>query len=951
MKKSITIIVVSLLIGTLFMGISVSVGRSGLPGSIISADTEKPKIINVQSVPNKQFPGGPVNITCNVTDDTSVGEVWVNIANSTGSYNFTMLHGTTDNYYYNATYTVIDAYDYYIWANDTAGNENQSAVQTFKIGHVRNLNTSKDFVTIQDAINDAATSNGQTIYVEMGVYRENLIISKAINLIGEKKGDIIVDANGTDAVLNLTTSNINVSGLTLRNGNNGVAVTASDNTIINCTISNSNSHDIYLGGGKALTVLNSTFNRTKVYFGNSSSILTVQWYLGVDVKDGTSNPISGASIDIYDLKNNLVYSGNANPSGQVNWIPTTEYVEKQTGTTSYTPHTIVSNKQGYYSASTQTYMDMSKEIKIVEELLEPPIAVSLTTGLQYTSSNAQYDILASLTRNGQVLSYSPNTTLTITIYDDAMNKVVENDTMNILDASMGLYNYTNTTIGSGVYFVVVYANISGTYSVGMTSFEVVDWIQDISNINATVTQINANLKVFWSDFNSTWSNWNAKFSAYWSYFNTTIDGLNATLQARMTDLSSQMSLFESNITTLLNNIGGNVSKIDENLTAMNGTMQSYFLTLWNQNNDTQSLFITYWGDWNTTTAQMQADLNYLNLTVTSINWSLTNFKAEFGQFWNYFNSTNHSNMAAINSWFNTTWQVVKNGELNITGILNGQNVNISAIAHNITILNDSMQDRFQTLYNQNSRTHSLVSAYWAEWNVTSANMHGDLDFLNTTLQDMYNDLNSMNATMVNMLNNIIIHLEEVNASLSETLMDLDSDILQRIDEVNASLSSDMYNMMLGISYDLKGLNDTLSAQIREVATSHDLNELREWMQDLMYSNLTDTQNNTVLTLDQLNKLDDALQKLDSLNSDLQMAQSQLSREVEGTGNTGNNNTILLLLLIVLVSVLVIQSFRRRNGGKPTNSLSPLHIEETAEEQGYDIEGNEDDESLTLDLDI
>jgi len=42
-------------------------------------DTELPEIANVDATPDPQLAGGFVNITCDVTDNEDVDEVWVNI--------------------------------------------------------------------------------------------------------------------------------------------------------------------------------------------------------------------------------------------------------------------------------------------------------------------------------------------------------------------------------------------------------------------------------------------------------------------------------------------------------------------------------------------------------------------------------------------------------------------------------------------------------------------------------------------------------------------------------------------------------------------------------------------------------------------------------------------------------------------------------------------------------
>jgi len=93
-------------------------------------DNDKPEISYVYDYPDPQEVGGYVNITCDVTDNVDVDEVWVNITYPDNSvHSETMLSGS----YYNTSYTMLGSYSYFIWANDTSGNANTSAAYTFTI--------------------------------------------------------------------------------------------------------------------------------------------------------------------------------------------------------------------------------------------------------------------------------------------------------------------------------------------------------------------------------------------------------------------------------------------------------------------------------------------------------------------------------------------------------------------------------------------------------------------------------------------------------------------------------------------------------------------------------------------------------------------------------------------------------------------------------------------------
>jgi len=66
---------------------------------------------------------------------------------------------------------------------------------------VHNLTTGLSYATIQEAVNANETLNGQTILVDSGVYNEQVILSKAVSLIGEDVNTTILDGTGLSTIL------------------------------------------------------------------------------------------------------------------------------------------------------------------------------------------------------------------------------------------------------------------------------------------------------------------------------------------------------------------------------------------------------------------------------------------------------------------------------------------------------------------------------------------------------------------------------------------------------------------------------------------------------------------------------------------------------------------------------------------------------------------------------
>lgn len=84
--------------------------------------------------------------------------------------------------------------------------------------------------TIQQAINDAKP--GATIRVAAGIYYENVNISKPLKLIGEDKNTTIIDAGEGSAGIYVIADNVTISNFTVRNGEDGIFLNASTNSIL-----------------------------------------------------------------------------------------------------------------------------------------------------------------------------------------------------------------------------------------------------------------------------------------------------------------------------------------------------------------------------------------------------------------------------------------------------------------------------------------------------------------------------------------------------------------------------------------------------------------------------------------------------------------------------------------------------------------------------------------------
>lgn len=76
-----------------------------------------------------------------------------------------------------------------------------------------------DYEKIQWAIGNA--SIGDTIYVRVGTYYENVIVDKSVSLVGENKHSTIIDGNGIGTVMYITANDVSVTGFTIQGSGYG----------------------------------------------------------------------------------------------------------------------------------------------------------------------------------------------------------------------------------------------------------------------------------------------------------------------------------------------------------------------------------------------------------------------------------------------------------------------------------------------------------------------------------------------------------------------------------------------------------------------------------------------------------------------------------------------------------------------------------------------------------
>lgn len=137
---------------------------------------------------------------------------------------------------------------------------------------VHNINTGRDYATIQEAINAPETIEGHTIIVDAGIYNENIRINKNnLTLIGETSITTIIDSQGIGEVVYIAANNIYFSGFTIQGAWVGVYLAYSNNTTLTGNIITNNWRGIYIGESSNNTFIGNAIS-------NNIEYGTLLWY-------------------------------------------------------------------------------------------------------------------------------------------------------------------------------------------------------------------------------------------------------------------------------------------------------------------------------------------------------------------------------------------------------------------------------------------------------------------------------------------------------------------------------------------------------------------------------------------------------------------------------------------------------------------------------------------------
>ena len=192
-----------------------------------------------------------------------------------------------------------------------------------------------DYTTIQAAIN--AATDGDTIYVNVGTYTENVNVNRRITLQGASAGVVnVTAASASDYVFDVTVDYVNISGFKVtgatvagwagiylgsgvdhgnisdNNASNnyyGIRLDSSSNNTLTNNTANSNGYGIFLASSSNNTLTNNTANSNIVYDGimlvsSSNNTLTSN--------TANSNPRCGIRLETSSNNNTLTNNNASN---------------------------------------------------------------------------------------------------------------------------------------------------------------------------------------------------------------------------------------------------------------------------------------------------------------------------------------------------------------------------------------------------------------------------------------------------------------------------------------------------------------------------------------------------------------------------------------------------------------------------------------------------------------
>jgi parallel beta-helix repeat protein len=193
---------------------------------------------------------------------------------------------------------------------------------------VHNLSTGHSYATVQEAIDDNSTLDGNVIQIDAGVYYEHVTLSKAVTLVGENSSNTAIDGQGNGTVIDIQTNNVTITGLTIRNsgsvsGSSGIHAYLSSFCNVSGNIIDGNWYGVWFESCDDPVVSGNNFtnNSNAIYVDSSRNGVVSKnsfslndfavWLSRAEIMDFRLNNISGNNYAVWiDQSSNMSMNDN-----------------------------------------------------------------------------------------------------------------------------------------------------------------------------------------------------------------------------------------------------------------------------------------------------------------------------------------------------------------------------------------------------------------------------------------------------------------------------------------------------------------------------------------------------------------------------------------------------------------------------------------------------------------
>ena len=324
------------------------------------------------------------------------------------------------------------------------------------VSTARTLRVPDPYPTIQAAIE--AAKKRDIIEVSAGIYYENVIVDKEVELIGADKDTTIIDGKGGINTVRVQASSVKITGFTIRHGNNGIRVTgAMDSVNITGNMIKDNRYGVSLTGDDVTSTTDNIVAANT--FQNNSNV-------SVSISYGLSNTISQNTISgsAYGMKLSLADSTTISD----NLLTSNSYgiYISRSASCNVLNNAETDNSFGIYAAYSDNILIQDNSVS------------GSTYGIQLYGSHS-----STILHN----NVSCNPTYSIHLAHSNTNSVT-NNTISQNDWGLTLYNSSSNTIEGNTISYNTYG-ISTTYSPDNTIFHN-NFINNVDQITRDFVSVN-----------------------------------------------------------------------------------------------------------------------------------------------------------------------------------------------------------------------------------------------------------------------------------------------------------------------------------------------------------------------------------------------------------------------------------------------------------------------------